>query len=236
MPQPHSDGKFHKGKGGYSARCSTLSWCFCATGWGFWEMAAPHWATTSCLRRASSQHREERQWAERQMASSVTPYGMPLIVAQRRPFTPTSGGKDWGSRLQERRECADVVNKIRPRAACKAALKGKWRDTTMHLIFPQSPGATEIQRGTGCSTAFFFFFFCPTSMLLVLWQHHPGFSPDKCRSPFSSLWFRESWCVPSTTTGRSHNRSWTNHSTFRLWATLTGRWRNTSQSNWILNY
>lgn len=93
------------------------------------------------------------------MASSVTPYGMPLIVAQRRPFTPTSGGKDWGSRLQERRECADVVNKIRPRAACKAALKGKWRDTTMHLIFPQSPGATEIQRGTGCSTAFFFFFF-----------------------------------------------------------------------------
>lgn len=92
------------------------------------------------------------------MASSVTPYGMPLIVAQRRPFTPTSGEKDWGSRLQERRECADVVNKIRPRAACKAALKGKWRDTTMHLIFPQSPGATEIQRGTGCSTAFFFFF------------------------------------------------------------------------------
>lgn len=236
MPQPHSDGKFHKGKGGYSARCSTLSWCFCATGWGFWEMAAPHWAATSCLRRASSQHREERQWAERQMASSVTPYGMPLIVAQRRPFTPTSGGKDWGSRLQERRECADVVNKIRPRATCKAALKGKWRDTTMHLIFPQSPGATEIQRGTGCSTAFFFFFSAQHPCSLSSDNTTLVFLRTNAVPPSPPSGSEKADVSPPTTTGRSHNRSWTNHSTFRLRATLTGLWRNTSQSNWILNY
>lgn len=104
-------------------------------GWGFWEQF--HWAATFCLQHTSSLDKEKRQWDKCQMASSVTPYRMPLIVAWKRPFTSTSRGKTGVSWLQERRErCADAVNKIRPRA-CKQL----WRQngtTTRHEIFPES--------------------------------------------------------------------------------------------------
>lgn len=120
IPQPGSVGKFHKEKGGNPARCLTLVAFLCCrpqSEGDASETAALGWAATFCLECASSLGREKRQWDKCQMASSVTPYGIPLIVAQRRPFIPTSGGKTRVSRLQGRRErCAAAVNKIRPRA------------------------------------------------------------------------------------------------------------------------
>lgn len=90
-----------------------------------------------------------------------------------------------------RRECADVVNKIRPRAACKASLKGKWRDTTTHLIFPQSPGAIEIKGEQGARQPFFFFL--PNIHAPCPLTTPPWFSSGQMPcSPFSSLWFTES--------------------------------------------
>lgn len=77
------------------------------------------------------------------MASSVTPYRTPLIVAQRRPFTPTSGGKTRVSWLQERRErCADVVNKLRPRPASRS---GGERETPASMRFFFFPPGSPVQ-------------------------------------------------------------------------------------------
>lgn len=82
---------------GNSARCVTLNGVSVLQPrvWsrGIWETALLRWAATFCLQCASSLDREKQQWDKCQMASSVTPYGMPLIVARRRPFTATSGGK-----------------------------------------------------------------------------------------------------------------------------------------------
>lgn len=140
-PQINFDGKFHRGKGGilpgvwllwsFSAAAPSLGW---GAGGGLWETAVPCWAVTSCLQRASSLGREKGQRDKCQMDSSVTPYEMPLIVARRRPFTATSGGKTGVSWLQGRRQrCADAVNDIRPRT-CKQFWK--WNgDTARPEIF-----------------------------------------------------------------------------------------------------
>lgn len=170
-PRSNFDRKFHKGKGGIlpgvcllwsiSAAAPSLGW---GTGGGFWETAVLRWAATFCLQCASSLDSEQRQRDKCQMASSVTPYEMPLIVARRRPFTATSGGKTGVSWLQERRErCADAVNEIRPRT-CKQLWT--WNgDTTRHDIFPESP-ASLISKGI--TVGEMVVFVCPTSTLLFL--------------------------------------------------------------------
>lgn len=127
IPQPNADGKFHKGKGGIVPGVWLL-WCLCATdprlgGEASDRQQLPR-AATFCLKRTSSLDRDKGQWDKCQMASPVTPYRMPLIVAWRRPFTPTSGGKTAVSWLQGRRErCADAVSEIRPRAASSSGPK-----------------------------------------------------------------------------------------------------------------
>ena len=178
-------GNFTKGKGEFCQVCDSCGASLLQPqvwgGGGFWETAVPRWAATFCLQRASSLDREKGQRDKCQMASSVTPYEMPLIVARRRPFTATSGGKTGVSWLQGRRQrCADAVNDIRPRT-CKQFWK--WNgDTARPEIFPESPAPLK---STGITAGEMVVFVCPTSTLLFLWTLARLFLGETPHSPLS---------------------------------------------------
>jgi hypothetical protein len=131
---------------GNTARCFTLvAFLYCGPemGWHFWETAALPQAATFCLQCAFSLGREGWQWDKCQMASSVTPYRMPLIVEWRRPFSPTSRGKTRVSWLQGRQRCADAGNKTRPGAASSS---GGGIQTPRAWETPPCPQHDENQR------------------------------------------------------------------------------------------
>lgn len=237
IPHTNSDGKFHKGKGGILPGVRLLRRFLCCSlqsgGWGVWGTVVLRWAVTFCHQRASSPDSKKQQWDKCQMASSVTPYGMPLIVAQRRPFTATSGGKTGVSWLQERREgCADAVNNIGPGPASSS---GRDMETPPGKRFSWSHWHCSNQRGSEQWGSLFLPAQGPCSSssdnttLSVLWRN--------ALSPLSVpvQWLTGGWCICRLQRVESETRSGQSvHSA--LLATWTGWWMDMCQRRMILKY
>lgn len=197
-PRSNFDGKFHKGKGGEF--CQVCDSCGASLlqpqVWGggqreVFERQQCFAELAFCLQCASPPWTgEKRQRDKCQMASSVTPYEMPLIMAGEGHLLQPLGERQGYHDCKKKREVCWCC-KWNQAQDLQATLEVKWRH--LGMTFPESPASLKSK---GITVGEMVVFVCPTSTLLFLLTLALTFLGRDAPFPtLQSLWYTEGRCI-----------------------------------------